>query len=476
MVSHGGRNKYSNPRAVGGGRSRRYDGRAHRVGGARAYAPEWSDAAAAAVMQALQEQSAGPRKIAQHCEAWLTAPAGHAAFTAKLRLSPADSALTRSILEFHCKKAGAATDGAGLRATVKAFLKPLRERRAARTTAGELQVPAAAEGPQTFHAWLSVKPAKDRHRPISKSKRILHGVGRWPLGWLKARGVVCYERANSRIERERGGHPDSAFLRGIVRTQELATLTANTSDHYVVLTPHKEPRFMTVQETMRAFGVPPQSRIWRTLAAAKGPLSAAAAISCLGRGVHTGVARQVVQMLVARGDLKPGAKYGSAFSGIDTFASALEAELKEDWTYGFASEKEKAVRRGLLHAWAPYGLTEACCFEDACHGEALCAPYVDLYMTSPECTAHSKRNHSPSAGDQRQSLEAFWASLGYVRAQHPQVVVVENVSEPSSIGPMTGLLGRLEGYSMETGELDPRSTAKMPIARQRQYWVLTRNP
>ena len=87
---------------------------------------------------------------------------------------------------------------------------------------------------------------------------------------------------------------------------------------------------MTVQETMRAFGVPPQSRIWRTLAAAKGPLSAAAAVSCLGRGVHTGVARQVVQMLVARGDLKPGAKYGSAFSGIDTFASALEAELTEE--------------------------------------------------------------------------------------------------------------------------------------------------
>ena len=110
---------------------------------------------------------------------------------------------------------------------------------------------------------------------------------------------------------------------------------------------------MTVQETMRAFGVPPQSRIWRTLAAAKGPLSAAAAVSCLGRGVHTGVARQVVQMLVARGDLKPGAKYGSAFSGIDTFASALEAELKEDWTYGFASEKEKAVLRGLLHCGRP---------------------------------------------------------------------------------------------------------------------------
>ena len=136
---------------------------------------------------------------------------------------------------------------------VKAFLKPLRERKAARTVAGKLNVPAATAGPKTFHAWLSAKPGKDRHRPIQKSRRILDGVAKWPLGWLKKRGAVCYERAAGRVAAERGGRPDSAFMKGVVRVQELATLTANASDHYLILTPGKEPRFMTVGDTMRAF-------------------------------------------------------------------------------------------------------------------------------------------------------------------------------------------------------------------------------
>ena len=230
---------------------------------------------------------------------------------------------------------------------------------------------------------------------------------------------------------------------------------------------------MTVEESMRAFGVPEKSSMWRGLRAARCPLSAAAAVSCLGRGVHTGVARQLVKMLQADGVLQEGARYGSAFSGIDTFASALEAEMGENWTYEFASESNRGVRRGLLHIWSSRGLTEQACFDDARGEDAASAPPVDLYVTSPECTAHSKRNHMPSAGDQRLSLECFWSSLEYVRRQTPRVVVVENVDEPSSSGPITGLLGRLAGYKMATGVLDPRTTAKMPIARERRYWVLT---
>ena len=67
-------------------------------------------------------------------------------------------------------------------------------------------------------------------------------------------------------------------------------------------------------------------------------------------------------------------------------------------------------------------------------------------------------NHSRNGIDQRSTLEDFWQSLAYVRARRPAVVVVENVSEASSVGPMTGLLGRLAGYSMETAMLDPLGT------------------
>ena len=60
---------------------------------------------------------------------------------------------------------------------VKTFLKPLRERRAARTAAGKLEVVSpASRGPRTFHAWLAKKPEKERMRSIQKSRRILDGV------------------------------------------------------------------------------------------------------------------------------------------------------------------------------------------------------------------------------------------------------------------------------------------------------------
>ena len=126
-------------------------------------------------------------------------------------------------------------------------------------------------------------------RSIRKSRRILDGVKQWPLSWLRGRGVICYERAAGRVLQERDGRPDGAFLRGVVKQTELPTLTANASDHYVVLSSKTEPRFMTVQEVMRAFGVPAQSSLWKALVK-EGLLTAPQAVSCLGRSVHVSVA------------------------------------------------------------------------------------------------------------------------------------------------------------------------------------------
>ena len=53
--------------------------------------------------------------------------------------------------------------------------------------------------------------------------------------------------------------------------------------------------------------------------------------------------------------------------------------------------------------------------------------------------------------------------------------MVENVSEVGIIGPLTGLLSRLEGYSqLSHGMMDPRSSAGVPVARTRHFWVLER--
>ena len=113
---------------------------------------------------------------------------------------------------------------------------------------------------------------------------------------------------------------EEAFVRGLVRTKELATATANSSDHYVLIPPGGEPRFLTVEEVMRAFGVPSDGPLWHALRLREGVLSPQQAVSCLGRSIHVGVARRLLATLMERGLLGRslfGLKYGSSFSEID---------------------------------------------------------------------------------------------------------------------------------------------------------------
>ena len=51
--------------------------------------------------------------------------------------------------------------------------------------------------------------------------------------------------------------------------------------------------------------------------------------------------------------------------------------------------------------------------------------------------------------------------------------MMENVAEPDATGPITGLVSRLEGYVVEGGKLDPRTTAHAPMARERYFWIAT---
>lgn len=166
--------------------------------------------------------------------------------------------------------------------------------------------------------------------------------------------------------------------------------------------------------------------------------------------------------------------YGSAFSGIDTFAAAVEAELGCDWAYLFASELNDRVRLALLSAWSAHGLLESHCHTDARSDAAVAELAVDLWVSSPPCEAHSKSNRKRKEGDQRLSWADVWASLAYVVKRRPKVVVMENVTDPSAVGPMTGLLTRLPGYAVEAGSLDPPGFAGAPMARDRHFWVLIR--
>ena len=470
---------------MGGGRSDRYDEKHAARGGGRTYLPSWSDAAAAAVMEQLKLDAlakTGQQKVKKADVAeMLAAPGGGESLVTRAgkKLTPADRGLVHAIVTAVQQEVQQAVqDGGNDKALsrVHSFLKPLRERKAARGEVGELVVPAAESGPVTFHVWLAEDPTTERQRDISNNKRITDGIAKWPLGWLHSDAVICYERAAGRVRKERPGcegRPDAKFTRGFVKTHRLPTALANDGDHYVVISPYRPARFMTVEEVARSFMVPSESPLMRMLTDPD-ILSAAEAVSCLGRAVHVGVATQLVQELARRGLVHPHMRYGSAYSGVDTFAAAIEAELGEDWTYAAACELDDTVRGALLAAWGCRGLTEETCGHDAGSEEAAGLPAVDLWVITPTCESYSKRNHLRTAKVQNVALGKVWKALEYARRQRPRVIVVENVAEAGAVGPITGLMARMEGYDMEAAKLDPRTVAKAPVAREREFWVLTR--
>jgi hypothetical protein len=463
------------PRRVGGGRSVRYDER-HAAGGhTHVHAAEWSDSAAAAVMAVLHTcKGAAQQTLMEYTAGMLASDASVRDFvrTSCRHMSVGDRALAEEIMLLHSSRLQQAPADQALK-KARSFLKPLRERNSVRQAPAALDLVAARPGPTSLVKLLSAKPEADRLRDIGKCKRITDGLRGWPLGWLRGRGIVCYERAHGRVRAERAGRPDAAFLKGVVKQKVLPTAVASDSDHYVVVGGGKEPRFMSVQEVARGFGVPAVGPLMKMLKGEK-PLSPNQAVACLGRSVHVKSAARIVDTLLERGVLARGLSYGSAFSGIDTFAAAVELATGGAWSYAFASESDKVPRAGLLAAWGCRGLAAERCYADATEGEALTAQAVDLFVITANCEAHSRRNHHQSAEDQRASVEDVWASLGYVRHARPRAVVMENVSEPSTVGALTGLLARLEGYTVETGVLDPATDGGAPMTRERQFWVLTR--
>ena len=472
--------KRGRPRSMGaGGRAPRYDERRTARATTKQKAPTWSDASARAVFEELQEECKLEGQGITECTRLLLL--GELSDRALLmrfdrRVTPAERAVARSILDFHrTKLQKGLQDGTSTEAqAVRSFLRPLRDRNGKRTKAEELTIEPAIEGPSSFAEWVSNEPESERQRDIGRSQRILDGIAAWPLGWLKERGVICYERAAARIAAERGGRPDEAFMRSIVKTQELPTATANASDHYVIVEPGVEPRFMTVEEVARSMGLEDGSPLLDMLTS-DAWLSKNQAVSCLGRAVHVGVARRIVHALIQRGILpEEGIKYASAYSGIDTFAAAVEEETGGGWEYTHASEWDDTVRKALHAAWSSRGLTLAMCYKDATSQGAVTAPTADLWVCTPECGNYSKRNHKRSAQTQHDALSGIWDSLEYVRLRRPKVVVVENVTEASVTGPLTGLLSRLKGYTLAEEELDPRDVAHAPTARTRHFWVLTR--
>ena len=473
------------PRTPVNGYSERYEERRMSRGATKAYGPRWTDSAAIRLYAALEEDSAEQHVALEKNTTVLVQDARRSsalvARAAKNRgMSAVDQRCAFVQIAHVASRLRAAGDDADERLkAIRTFVNAMKARyKATRERLGELVVAPAVKGPPSFAQWLSRDWKSDYHHSIAGCNRILGGLERWYPRWLLGPGVICYERAAARVwdERESRGAPVGPFfLKGIVHQWELPTLTASPGNHYVVVEQGEEPRFMTVQEVARAFMVPEGGPLWCGLTSRV--VSARDVVTLMGKGLHVGVARAILRPLVLAGVLRPGMTYGSAFSGIDMFAAAVDAEMEGRWTFEFACERDSTLearnaRKVLLSSWGRRGLTEARCHTDACSDVAVTEKHVTLWVATPDCKEHSAANRDPSEEAQATSMATAWRALEYVRRRRPTVVVVENVTNATVVPPMTGLLLRLERYRVWTAPLDPRQAADAPMARERQFWLL----
>lgn len=459
-----------------GGRSVRYEERRAQRGVEQIRAPGWSDAAACMVMQSIQaaHRAAGGATLYSVVADILLSSSRLRSFLQALRLGTGDRGVAEEVLKYYAVRMRAAGSRKAQRDKVaRALMNPLRRRHAAAGGADmqpTIQLTVPRRGGPTFHQWLSVQPRLDRRRDISDCTRILRGLSRWPLGWLDDLGVVCYERAHGRVTEEGRGRVSERLARGLVHRHHMPTAVANRADHYVLLSPINPPRFLTVAEVSRSFGLSCQSPLYHTLCATE-TLTPTQAVTCLGRAVHVGVAIALLDPWVGSVLPKRGLRYASLYSGIDTFAAAVD-ELAQDWEYVFACEKDDACRRTLHEAWGARGLSDRSIYYDAESDEVCRAAPVDLLSVTPDCEEFSPRNHSRSYADQQEALRGLWRGLGYVRLAQPKVVIVENVADVSAVEAITGVLRRLPGYAVARRVVDPYADLMIPVSRTRCYWVL----
>ncbi|KAL1525078.1 hypothetical protein AB1Y20_019951 [Prymnesium parvum] len=252
------RNAHPRPRSrQGGGRSALYEERRSVRGTAGQYAAEWSDAAAQATFDALH---AGSRQlstgICARTEGVLTSgEKGIGRFVARdcRGISAADRALAAEIIGVHAERMSLATTRADRARSVRSFLKPLRERARARGhVLGSMGLSADNVPESTFHKWLTSRPEEERLRPLSAGGRAHGGLIWWPFGWLERHGVICYERAAGRLLAGHAGvAPAASEMRLVVHTEILPTAVASAGDHYMLVSPVGEARYLTVEETSK---------------------------------------------------------------------------------------------------------------------------------------------------------------------------------------------------------------------------------
>jgi len=297
----------------------------------------------------------------------------------------------------------------------------------------------------TARVWIATRPSTEHVRPLKDDGRIIKGVAGWRLQGNDKGTVICYERATGRLNdegRANGGRPTRRDVQRLLHRDIWPTAVANPGDHYLIVMARGRVRFASIEEVGRSMGVAADRPIMRNLVR-KRIVTPCQAVTMLGRGVNVPVARALIAQLMSEGYIGRGVRYGSAYSGIDLIAEALDQETGGDFNYCFASEGDSKVRPVLLATWAARGLREERCYEDALGEGARGEEEVELFSLTASCEQFSRRNHHGSCEARSLAISDISQCMEYVRRKMPRVVLTENVAEPSVMHAITSMLTRL---------------------------------
>ena len=296
----------------------------------------------------------------------------------------------------------------------------------------------------------------------------------WQLDRIAKQGVIVFGRAGDRVRKWRkdkapsaGAAPPLALAESLVHEDLLPTATASRPDQWWLT---EQQRYMSVREVCRAFGVGTGCPLAAALQRVDCPTNA---VSMLGKAIHAGVASRILRMLADMKVLPDKITYASACSGIDTFASAVNAMFgAANWQYMHAAEKDLGPRAVLADAW---GLDPQHIYSDAASTQAVTAPTVDLFVLSPDCNKFSARNRgrntaTPGALQAAGAADAT-AVMGFVFAARARIVVVENVNDPDGAAMLRSSLSRAKAYFWRSQMLDPPQHAGVPAKRERRFFV-----
>ena len=471
----------------GGYGDRRTDGDTTPTGRGRS-APQWTAAAALQAAAQLQHSAAanGSSLLAAMRDA-ISGEAAAVAFTSGAVFAAGSkpaAALARDIMVHHAQVVQQQPHR--LAELAKHVLGRLRkhagpadsvEPKDARRPVAPLGIKLAAG------AWLDDKdePSAQCRPPPPADARIVRGLRKWGLerlGPLPAHAVVCFERAESRVNYWRtktragpGDPPPLKLLQALVHTQDVPTLTANESDHFYL---PALARWASVPEMLRLFQIPLGSAVAQALCDPTVVTARQAGIA-LGKAVHYPSARHALKLALRHPEMPTTVRYASACSGIDVFAAVMQSLRPDAWTYVLASEPDPVARGALLAAHAHAGLDEARVPMDATQSAACeLAPAADVWVVTPPCEKYSRRNHNPSEEDLREAAEALDAMMQYPRTHRPLAVVVENVDEPEARTAITATLLTVPAYDWYTFAALARETGVM--LRERRFWVGLRRP